>query len=208
VEVGVTARRSSKASKDFAGRYFPLAADWFDRPEFRLLPPMAKNVFLAALMRFSGGNNGNISLPLSYLKSWSCTGNRQRSAALAELVNTGWLIRTRRGGLRMGPDLFALSVKPIDPCIDGKSGRSKHDVRAGPGLIHLWKPERAHLRELMQPKPRGDSKSATSIARVAKMRRNAIEDKSTTLRVSAEPALPELHVSTRKRQLCGTLHSV
>lgn len=154
--------------KDFNGFYFPMPGEWFDTPEYRRLSPMATKVFLAACMQYRGNNNGNISLPLSYLKGWQCTGNRQRYAAIAELANAGFLIRTKRGGLRMGPDLFAISFKPIDPCIDPKTGASKHESRPGGGLLHLWQPNRADLREVMtipkkrnKPAPRIAQKDAT-----------------------------------------------
>jgi hypothetical protein len=186
--------RRDKHRKDFHGRYFALAAEWFDTPQFRRLSPMAKNVFLAAAMQYRGDNNGDISLPLSYLTTWSCTGNRQRTKAIAELINQGWLIRTRHGGLRMGPDLFAVSVKPIDFCLDRKSGKRKHDVSVGNGLLHLWRPERAYLRELMHPKPRTDSKRAGTIARLEK--RRAVRAESTTLHASAVASPVELNVSS------------
>ena len=109
----------------------------------------AKNVYLAGLLQYNGSNNGNLSLPLSRLKEWGCTGNRQRSAAIAELVNAGWIIRTRKGGLGIGPDLFAISVKPIDDCFD-RDGRRKHHAKTGSGLLHLWRENRADLREPMR----------------------------------------------------------
>lgn len=205
--------RRRNGGREFPGGYFPLAHAWFNTPEFRQLSAMSKNVFIAAAMQYNGGNNGDISLPLSLLREWACTGNRQRCHAIAELVSAGWLIRSRRGGLRMGPDLFALTVKPVDECIDRQTGRSKHELRSGGGLLHLWRGDRAHLREPMQPKPRSDSKSATSIDRVVKMRREAVEnaaveDASTGLRVSAGGGNPALRVSAQTGSKGPRLSSV
>ena len=150
-------RRRGKREKDFRGHYVPMVMEWFDVPEFKRLSPMATKIFLAAWFQYDGSNNGNISLHRGIAVAWGCTGERQRTNAVAELLNTGWLIRTRRGGLRMGPDLFAVSVKPIDPCIDRRTGMAKHEMRHGNGYLHLWRPSRAYLRDMVQMRSRKDS---------------------------------------------------
>jgi len=149
-------RRRGQPEKDFQSRFVPMPSEWFDTPEFRGLSPMATKIFLAAWLQFNGKNNGDISLHRKLVAAWGCTGERQRTKAIAELLNAGWLIRTRRGGLRMGPDLFAVSVKPIDPCINPKTGLSKHDMKPGAGYSHLWRSSRADLRESVTVRDRTD----------------------------------------------------
>ena len=83
----------------------------------------------------------------------------------------------------MGPDLFAITVKPIDLCLDKVTGRSKHDGPTGSGYLHLWKPQRAELRDRIPVRRRGDTYQGPG-------------NKSTTLSVSAEDVSTVLHVST------------
>jgi hypothetical protein len=178
---------------------------------------------IAAYFQYAGANNGDISLPRAVALTWGCTGERQRTNAIKELVNAGWLIRTRRGGLRAGPDLFAVSVKPIDPCIDRRTGLPKHEMQHSHGYLHLWRPERAYLRETVIRKPQTDSHLKK---RVSKIQNDdtpgecgaanscapsecseAIATRFLALRVSAvEPSLspgPALRVSDLYKELPG-----
>jgi hypothetical protein len=163
-----------------------MAQEWFDTPEYKTLSPMAKTVFQAACMRYQGSNNGDIALPFSYLREWQCTGNRQRSKAIAELINNGFLIRTRHGGLRMGPDLFAISFKPIDACINPKTGKSKHEFKPGNGHLHLWRPDRECLRDKIAVWKRRDGPPC----------RTRENESSTALPVNAEGGAAEVRLGT------------
>jgi hypothetical protein len=122
----------------------------------------------------NGKNNGDIALTRGELEKRGIRGERQRTQAIAELIATGWLVRTKRGGLRMGPDLFAITVRPINECIDKRTGKSRHELKPESVPSHLWKKVNAHLREAVPSAKRRDA-PPTRVRRVA----------MPTLRVSA-----------------------
>lgn len=149
-------KAKAKFKSTFPGGYFPLAKVWADTPEFWALSPRALKVLVVAMVLLGKENNGDIALTREALEKRGIRGERQRTHAIRELIAAGWLVRTRRGGLRMGPDLFAITVRPIDECIDRRSGKSRHELK--PELVpsHLWRLANAHLREPTKPWKRCD----------------------------------------------------
>jgi hypothetical protein len=66
--------------------------------------------------QFRGKNNGDLCASMSIMKRKGWKSNDQLSKAKKELLETGWIVRTKVGGLGIGPDLFAVTFKPIDEC--------------------------------------------------------------------------------------------
>jgi hypothetical protein len=113
-------------------------------------------VLHVVMMLLNGINNGDIALTRDVLEKRGIRGERQRTQAIAELLAAGWLKRTKRGGLRMGPDLFAITVRPVNECIDKRTGKSRHDAKPESVASHLWRKENAHLREDAHVRKRSD----------------------------------------------------
>jgi len=85
------------------------------------------------LAQYKGSNNGDLSMPWSYLskRGWASkdTANRARTG----LIKAGWIVITRKGWKKI-PTLYAVTLWGIDEC-DGKVVEEKPN----PVPLGFWK---------------------------------------------------------------------
>ncbi len=94
---------------------------------FRLLVDLA--------MQFNGTNNGNLTAAHSVLRAYGWSSKGTLGAAIVELVATGFIEVTQRGGKRL-PSLYALTWLPI------------HEGPAPTATpSRLWLNEHEHMRD-------------------------------------------------------------
>ena len=86
--------------------------------KFINLSHRAKSLLLDFLSEFNGWNNGDFSAAWSVMEKRGWSGKSQLALAQAELEETGFVIRTRQGGLHKC-NLFGVTFYAIDDC-DGK----------------------------------------------------------------------------------------
>jgi hypothetical protein len=109
----------------------------FDTIEYQSIPGNAVRMLHDFAREYNGNNNGNISFAdiarrcakRGMKDNWANRGTRQ--SATDYLVENGWMIRTRRGGLHMGCDLFAVTWWPVD-------ASEKHDNAAETVPSNSW----------------------------------------------------------------------
>ncbi|WP_303900773.1 hypothetical protein [Thiohalomonas denitrificans] len=79
--------------------------------------------------QYRGTNNGDLTAAFSIMerRGWKSKSSLQN--ALVELLETGWIIKTRQGG-RNFPSLYALTFLPIDEC-GGKLDRPSTNAPLG-----------------------------------------------------------------------------
>lgn len=99
-----------------------------DSTDFRNLTASAKVILVACARQYNGKNNGDLSLPLSYLKKWGIKSSATVTACKKELVAANLIICTKDPTRdRKNPHgqcaLFALSWLAIDAC------GGKHDYQ-------------------------------------------------------------------------------
>ena len=129
------------------------------KPMRALMPDIA--------VQYNAHNCGDQCASISIMRPLGWTSPGTLKALLLEAQHFGFLVKTRQGGLGMGPTLYALGWKPIDACIDRKTGKSKLDdpTMAGtmPGRWHIAKPK------FQRPQPRRTQKNAStrSVAKTA-----------------------------------------
>lgn len=104
--------------------------------------------------QFDGSNNGNFDVTQLEMR-WSESGKpervgtaelkpasfpgarwnseRKKRRCLRGLTQKGWILKTKQGGFGMGPNLYALTWWPIDPC------EGKHDYPPEKAASHLWR---------------------------------------------------------------------
>ena len=89
--------------------------------------------------QYRGKNNGDLCACLSIMRKRGWNSNDQLDKAKKELLETGWIIKTRHGGLNLGPDLFAVTFKPVNEC----GSKIEHrETRTAPGYWKLgYNPE-------------------------------------------------------------------
>lgn len=94
---------------------------------FASLSPHAVKLLFDFMSAYKGFNNGDLAMtwPDAERRHWKSRDTFNK--ALKELLDTGWIIKTRQGG-RNCCNLFALSMFDIDDGVDKKSGFSKYDA--------------------------------------------------------------------------------
>lgn len=98
------------------GQFFALQHRFADTPQFKALSARAIRLFIALGLQYNGKNNGALRAGFRYLKQegWFTSAD-QVQKAINELLETGWVVKTRQGG-RNQPSLYAFTFYPIDEC--------------------------------------------------------------------------------------------
>lgn len=131
-------------SRRESGTFMPFPTAVLSSVNFRTLSPKANKALmcLCSQLRFSQGgttNNGDLSFPHSLAEQWGLKSKETVSLALKELLERGWIERTRQGGLcGLRANLYAITFLAIDEC------GGKLDVpatRTASGKWKHWKAE-------------------------------------------------------------------
>jgi len=87
-----------------------------DSVAFRTLKPHAVKLLVAIARGFYGTNNGSLAMPFEVARAWGFSNERTYTAALAQLVDRGFLEMTRPAVRRGRPMAarWAITWKPID----------------------------------------------------------------------------------------------
>jgi hypothetical protein len=115
------------------------------------LTPSARSLLLEFARRFNGHNNGNLEMTARQFKEAGLGSEPTMRKYLAELLNAGWIVVTRYGGMRSGPNLHALTYLGIDET----NIEYDHPYKADTLPLNLWKDEKANQRiQMKSPKAR------------------------------------------------------
>jgi len=90
-------RRVNGSGRNDTEQYFPLTYSMARSVAWRSLSGPAVKIFLELRCRFSGGNNGDLSLSLDEASRLLGIGKATAKRALAELVEKGFIVLTHRG---------------------------------------------------------------------------------------------------------------
>jgi hypothetical protein len=108
--------------------------------EYAALSARAVKLLLDVFGQFNGRNNGDLAAAPSMMRERGWKSNAMLSGALAELLDTGFLVQTRMGG-RNRAALYAVTWLGVNDC------EGKLDARPGSGApLLLWKA--AHRSEV------------------------------------------------------------
>jgi len=111
------ARKRKSESKAITYRGFlNLPAAMVNHPDFYGLSGSAVRLLVALGGQYNGYNNGDLCASMSLMGKRGWNSNSQLSSAIAELVEKNWVIKSRQGGFREGPNLYAITWQPIDNC--------------------------------------------------------------------------------------------
>jgi len=92
-----------------AGYYTPIPHALLDSSAFQGTSYRAKALLFELLRQHNGTNNGHLHLATDWLKRRGWCSHDAIQKGKAELQERGLIVKTRAGGLRMGPDRFALT---------------------------------------------------------------------------------------------------
>ncbi len=115
-----------------AGSYTPLPHALLDSTAFMGASDRCKCMMLELMRQHSGRNNGQLQLAVGWLKKrgWKSVDAIQK--AKAELVERGLALMTKKGGLNIGPDRWALTWLAI-------TDFSNLDIRPGSYAPGAWR---------------------------------------------------------------------
>jgi hypothetical protein len=123
-------KRGKVTGRSASGPAFLKLPHWIiESEQFAQLTGSEVKLLIDIAAQFKGRNNGNLSIE-EIRHRWKSRTTTQ--AAKDGLLQKEWIIRTRRGGLRMGPDLFAVTWLPIDEC------KGKHNHAPETRASHAW----------------------------------------------------------------------
>ena len=135
--------RSSRNRISRMSDFAALPRCYFATPEYRALSVGARALLIEFVLKFTGRNNGNLEMTAEQAKQLGIGSAQTFQKYKVELINAGWIIVTRQGGLGNRCNLYALTYIGID-----NTGRLYDDARrADPMPLHLWKKENAHKRD-------------------------------------------------------------
>lgn len=135
--MALTLEKSKGRSSKVIG-FSMLIHAYFQSAEYAELSPRAVKLLIDIYSQFRGENNGDLCATLSVMKKVGWKSNDQLQKALAELLATGWITMTRRGG-RQKASLYALTTLGID-----KSPKLDCHIRPSPTPLHRWKYQNRH----------------------------------------------------------------
>ena len=106
-----------------------------DHPNFDALSGRAAKLLLAIASQYRGTNNGDLCATFSVLKRKGWTSNDQLRKGLDELLERGFLIKTRQGRRPNVASLYAITWESIDEC------GGKLEVKSTKTAPNNWKKE-------------------------------------------------------------------
>lgn len=102
-----------KPQEAVSGSYTPIPHALMDSAAFLGASDRAKALLLELIRQHTGRNNGQLHLATDWLKRRGWCSHDAIQKGKAELQERGLIVKTRAGGLRMGPDRFALTWLPV-----------------------------------------------------------------------------------------------
>ena len=146
-----------------SGPFFGIPRALLTSPQFAAISPRASKALLSIGSQYRGNNNGDLSAAFSLMHPLGWTSKDQLRKAVAELIDAGFLIVTRRGGNRIA-SLYALTFKPIN-------ASDKYDDGIKPTIVapNTWKdrdPQKLRDRRSGRSRPvsRGETSAAESLS--------------------------------------------
>jgi len=121
------------------GPFLALPSNVLESENFRTLSARATKVLLCLLAQLRFGrkgiaNNGDLCLAHSIAKQWGLISKGTLHLGIKELIERGWIIKTRQGGpAGLGPCLYAITIWAIDDC------GPKLDVAPTSAPLGTWK---------------------------------------------------------------------
>lgn len=101
--------KRKKPPEAVSGSYTPVPHALLDSVAFLGASTRAKALLFELLRQHNGGNNGHLHLAVKWLQRRGWTSTDQIQKAKSELLERSLIIKTRLGGLGIGPDQYALT---------------------------------------------------------------------------------------------------
>ena len=84
--------------------------------DFIRLSGSALKLLIDIAQQYNGRNNGDLCASMTLMRERGWKSNSLLTRKTRELVNKGWIIQTKQGGMGLGPTLYAITWQPIHDC--------------------------------------------------------------------------------------------
>jgi hypothetical protein len=128
----MTRSRLKSKGRHVSGSFAQLPHAVFQSPAYARLGAHAVKLLLDLFMQFRGSNNGDFTAAWSVMRKCGWHSKDTLHRALRQLLDCGWIIKTRQGG-KHRCSLYAVTWKPIDDC------GGKLDVSSTRTALGTWK---------------------------------------------------------------------
>lgn len=105
--------KRKKPLESVDGPYIAIPLKVMDSVAFKEASHTARSLMIELIRQHNGKNNGHLQLTTSWLKKRGWTSADVIQRAKSELIERNLIIKTRLGGMNMGPDWFAITWLPI-----------------------------------------------------------------------------------------------
>lgn len=112
-------KRTKQTGKGAPHSFVAMPHYMLESEQWGALSAHAVKLAMEFARQFKGSNNGDLSVPWSRMKRRRWRSKATLSAAIAELIEAGFVVRTRSPNRHHVCALYAITWKPIDEC-DGK----------------------------------------------------------------------------------------
>lgn len=135
-----------KRPESLSGGFSAIPWAVLDGAAFQGATPRAKAILFEVIRQLDGRNNGHLNLAVGTLRKrgWNSTDAIQ--AAKAELLARGLVIRTKSGGLNIGPDLYAVTWLNISNFVGLEIGPHQYHPGQWRFVENLPAPKKRHTR--------------------------------------------------------------
>lgn len=124
-------REKAKGRRD-SGSFVRMPHALLRHRKFAELSPRATKLFIDLCAEYTGNNNGDFSIAWRSMSHRGWRSKDQLYKAVAELTQTGFVVKTRQGG-KHKCSLYAITLWPIDEC------EGKLDMPPTPRAPGTWK---------------------------------------------------------------------
>ena len=113
--------------------------DVMEHERFRTLSPRASKLLLDIASQYRGNNNGDLCATFNQMKKRGWRSSDQLNKAKKELVEKGFLVVSRQGGLNK-PTLYAITWFPVHEC------GGKLDIKPTTTASRNWRESQSVVR--------------------------------------------------------------
>jgi len=109
-------KRARQTGKGAPHSFVAIPHYMLESDQWGTLSGHAVKLLMEFARQFKGANNGDLSAPYSRMKRRGWRSKATLSSAIAELIEAGFIVRTRTPNRHHVCALFAITWKPIDEC--------------------------------------------------------------------------------------------
>jgi hypothetical protein len=108
-------------------RFALIPAEVIHSPNWAQASKPCRALLADMAVQYSGFNNGDLTASITVMGPLGWEAPETLVANIREAEHYGFLVKTKQGGLGIGPSLYALGWQRIDACNDPKTRRCKLD---------------------------------------------------------------------------------